>query len=229
MRNTPRLLISWALVAFLVGCSSSQQLTEVEKAKKISELRKEAKEQLEIYHQFATDPDGVNLDALQRYVELQQETTKVAPATCPVCFVYYGDGLRRLGLYYQNLVFAMENGLEKASPGEKAELQQKIAKYKEEMKGYFQRSNQQFQVYYMMCRRNNEPEDPETYLWVLRNCDVLEDYSGALHYLELYVANVNLTEEGKKNAEKLRIFYKEGQRRKEEESLRQELENPGKI
>jgi hypothetical protein len=102
-------------------------------------------------------------------------------------------------------------------------------KYKEEMKGYFQRSNQQFQVYYLMCRRNNEPEDPETYLWVLRNCDVLEDYSGALHYLELYVATVNLTEEGKKNAEKLRTYYKEGQRRKEEESLREELQNPGKI
>jgi hypothetical protein len=121
MRNIPHLLFSpsWVLVAFLLGCGSSEPLTEVEKAKRISELRKEAKEQLEIYHQSASDPDGVNLEALQRYVELQQETTKVAPATCPVCFIYYGDGLRRMGLYYQNLVIALEGGLETASPGEK--------------------------------------------------------------------------------------------------------------
>lgn len=221
--------VAAALVAFttvlIAGCSSNETLSPAEKAKRVTVLRKEAAEQLAIFSASADDPDGVDFDALSKYVELQGETTKIAPATCPLCFSNYAEALSRLGLYYNTLVRAAERDLKDASGQEKADLTERAARYRKKMNESFRESTRQFQNYFMSCRSNGQPVDPEMYRWALRNSEFLQDFHKAIYYLELYEANVTLTEEAKRNAEKLRASYRREIERQEEERLRRELDN----
>lgn len=221
--------ISWGLLPWLVavsvGCSSNEPLSEVEKARKIAQLRKQADEQLAIFQQSSGDPGGVDVDALLEYVRLQGETTRIAPATCPRCFAGYAAALSRLGLYYEELLRAYEEALETAPPDERPDMETKMERYREKMLESFRQSNNEFNKYYASCRRNNEPIDPETYIWVLRQCEKLKDYYRALHYLDLWVASVRLTPEQERSAERLRVSWEAEIQRLEEEKLRRELDN----
>jgi hypothetical protein len=214
------------LPAFLVsclGCGGTEPLNEVEKAKLITQKRKEAEDQLAIFLQSEQDAEGADVDALLRYVELWQETTKIAPATCPICYANYATALHRLGRYYETLVGAMATEMQKVQGAERADYESRIAAYRGKMLEAFSQSNQQFQNYFDTCAQNSQPVGADAYRYVLRNCEYLKDYNRAIYFLELFIQNVPLTEPGRKEAEKLKKDYQDELRRQQEEAFRKEL------
>lgn len=215
-----------SIIAFssVVGCGSSEPLDEVGKAKKIAQLRKQAEEQLAVFIQSSEDPDGVDFEALEKYVELHAETTRIAPATCPLCFAYYAEALSRLGLYYRTLVVAQEREIQSARGDEKARLEDRRARSRQQMLEAFRNSNRQFENYIQSCRATGQGVDPERYWWIVSNSEFLEDYTRALYYLDLYAANVSLSEPDKRNVEGLRASYLREKERLEEERMRLDLE-----
>jgi hypothetical protein len=205
-------------LALLAGCGGTagsryDDMTATEKAKELKKLRDQAEDQLAIYSQSA----GADLEALEKYVDLHRETTKIFPADCPMCFANYGAALSRLGLYYSTLVGKLEE--EKERSGATPELDTKIKKYRDLMTEKYQISNQQFEVYF----RGDEPVDPKAYYWVFRQYDALKNYRMALNYLNLYEANVTLGPDDKKNAAALRRDYEDAIRREEEQEFEREL------
>ena len=217
----PRRLSRLAILAgltLLAGCGGTSgsrydEMTATEKAKELKKLRDQAEDQLAIYSQSA----GADLEALEKYVDLHRETTKIFPADCPMCFANYGAALSRLGLYYNTLVGKLEE--EKEKSGATPELNAKIKKYRDLMTEKYQLSNQQFEVYF----RGDEPVDPKAYYWVFRQYDALKNYQMALNYLNLYEANVTLAPDDKKNAAALRRTYEDAIRREEEAEFEKEL------
>jgi len=222
--STRRLFLLVPLVgSILAGCGSPEPADVVEKAKRIHELRKEADDCWARWLQSQNNPDGPDLAALKRSIACHEETTRITPAACPVCFANHARGLTNLGAYYENQLRALEPKLESLSGDEKQELQAKIDEYREEMFKAFQLSNRQFENYFESARQTSTPVDPDFYRWVLFNCEFLRDFHKALYYLDLYVASVQLTDEGKKNAEHHRTSYQLEIKRQQEEKLRQDL------
>jgi hypothetical protein len=206
-----------------LGCSSAQPVTAVEKAKRIAELRREADEQYAVYRQSVNDPAGPDLAALKRSIECHEETTRIAPDTCPNCFARHAEGLTNLGRYYQGRLRPLEEELAKAEGGRKAQLEAEIAECRSAMTSAFARANRQFENYFEMSRGMNQPVNPDLYLPVMINCEFVKDYAKALYYLDLYAATVDLNDEGKKKADGLRAEWTSELRRAEEEKLREEL------
>lgn len=218
---SPRRLSRFVLLAGLAlipGCGGTvgsryEDMSATEKAKELKKLRDQAEDELALYSQSG----GSELEALERYVELHRETTQIFPADCPMCFANYGAALSRLGLYYSTLAGKLEE--EKEKSGGTPELDAKIKKYRDLMTEKYQLSNQQFEVYF----RGNEPVDPKAYYWVFRQYDALKNYRMALHYLDLYEANVTLAPDDRKNAAALRRSYEDEIRRGEEEEFEREI------
>ena len=221
MRNSIRsftLLVAVGVVLLAFGCGSKdyREMGAVEKAALITKLRTQSTEELKLVQQA----DGADLDALKRHVELEHQTTQVAPATCPLCYVRYAQALSRLGRYYNVLVGAFRKELEQAAPSERPLLEEKIERYRSEMLATFQRSNQQFEIYF----RSGEAIDPRAYEWVFGQYAAMKEYRQALFYLERFVANTTLTPEGRDNAKRLREAYENQVRLQEEAELMRELE-----
>lgn len=219
MRRALVVLLAW-LTSLGTGCGTTKDykdMTEVEKAAQITKLRKKAEEALSDFQRS----DGQDLESLQEYVELQRETTKVAPATCPLCFYNYAMGLSRLGLYYRDLaaLFEAEAG-KAASAGEKEEVLAKAAKYREEMRANMLLSNRQFEIYF----GSGEAIDPRAYSWVYRQCQELGDFANARRYLDRYLANVILDADDQKAADEIRRELDDQARRQLEDELRREME-----
>jgi len=214
-----------ALLSLLFGCKTSyDKMDEVEKAKLLHQLRKQAEEQLGRFQKSEEDPSGVDIDALLKYVELHKQTTEIAPSSCPNCFALYGQALGRLARYYQTLVEAFENDLKTAPPEEKPSIEAKIKKYRQEVVETLQRSNRQFQVYF---NNSGEIVNPYWYFWVVSQYEMLEDYRHAIFYLNLYAESFNLNEDQRKEVADLKKTYQEKQRRQEDADLRRELEDEG--
>jgi hypothetical protein len=212
-----------ALFVSAWGCGGNEPLNEVEKAKLITSKRKEAEDQLAIFLQSEQNAEGADFEALMRYVELWQETTKIAPATCPICYANYATALHRLGRYYEVVVGAMAQEMEKSEGAEKAALEAKGNEYRGKMLKAFEQSNQQFQNYFENCAQSSQPVGSDAYRYVLRNCEYLKDYNRALYFLELFIQNVPLNEPSRKEAESLRKSYQDELRRQQEEEFRKEL------
>jgi hypothetical protein len=221
-RRTHATITLISLISLFPGCSTSYDtMDEVEKAKLLHQLRKQADEQLGRFQKSEEDPSGVDIDALLKYVELHKKTTEVAPSSCPNCFALYGQALGRLARYYQTLVEAFEMDLKSAPSQEKPAIEAKIKKYRQEMVESFQRSNRQFQVYF----NSGEIVNPYWYFWVVSQYEVLQDYRRAIYYLNLYAGSYNLTEDQKREVAQLKKTYETKQRQKEDEDLQRELED----
>ena len=224
-RQPTALIITSLFLALLLGCSTPyEKMSEVERARLLTQLRKEADEYLGRFKKSEEDPNGVDIDSLMKYVDLHRQTTEIAPTSCPLCFARYGQALGFLAGYYRDLVAAFEKELKTASPKEKPVLEAKIKKYRQEMIETFQRSNRHFQVYF----NTNEAVDPFWYYWVVGQYEMLQDYRRAIYYLDLYAGGFPLNENQKKEVAQLRKTYQEEERRKEEEDLRRELEKEEK-
>jgi tetratricopeptide (TPR) repeat protein len=215
----PLLLFSLGLWILPTGCESGPeyaQMTEKEKAAKIKDLREEAERQKALYSQ------SNDLAALESYVDLERESTKVSPTSCGFCFFRYGAALSRLGLYWKTLsaTFTRDVDEKDLAPAEKAEYEAKASKYRDLAKEYFAKSNEQIQIYLT----SGEPVDPQAYEWLAKQYDELGDYQKALYYLDQLAANVPLSAEDKRNVEALRKRYEELKRRQEEAEFEREIE-----
>jgi hypothetical protein len=213
------LQVAVGCVLLAIGCGGPdlRDMDAVQKASLITTLRTESIDQLALFEQS----DGADLDALKKHVELERETTQVAPATCPICYVRYAKALSRLGRYYDELVGAFRKELSRAAPAEHLVLEGKIARYRKEKLRLFKLSNKQFEAYF----RSGEAIDPRAYQWVFRQYQAMGDYGYALFYLEQFVANTTLTHDGTRQARRLKLAFEEQVRRQEEEELMRELES----
>lgn len=214
-----------AVALSVAGCGSSEPMDEATIAQLITQKRKEADRQFGLFRQSSEDPRGVDIDALKRYVELHGETTKLAPDTCPLCYQRYGDALHRLGLYYRTLVEALEEEAKRtADPEEQADLKERAEKARKEMLNAFRSSTLQLENYFNLCRLMGQPVDPLMYYGVVLNSENVRDYNRALYYLDLYMANTDLTEDDQRRAKELRKEYLRERNRLAEDRLREELD-----
>ncbi|MBI4601101.1 MAG: hypothetical protein HY721_03985 [Planctomycetes bacterium] len=207
-------------LCLLAGCGGPpdyRNMTEVAKAALITKLRKEAEEH---FAHVILDPS--DLDELKKYVDCHRETTRIAPGSCPRCYLNYGVAMTRLGRYYETLLAAAENELQKTTvPAEKAALAAHAARYRKEMRDAWDLSNRQFEVYF----RGGEAVDPRYYFWVYTQCLALGDYRRAREYLDGYLANMDFpSPEDRQAAEAVRAQLQEQIERQDEEEIRRELE-----
>jgi hypothetical protein len=167
----------------------------IERAKRISRLRADAKKWWEAFVRSEGRSEGPDIEALERCAELYGEVAKVDPTACPNCYLDYGAALSRLGLYYETLVVAMRAQLESAEGRDRDELRQKTDGYVEVYKDYYRQSNRQFDIY---LRSFPGPIQPKVYEWLINQCKALEDWDRALYYLSYFERDVALNDEGKK-------------------------------
>ncbi len=219
--------VAFALGLFL-GCRSQDAyLDEHEKAKRLQVLRKKADDALARFVASNEDPKGADLDALLEYAELEGATTKLLPRGCPSCYSRYALALRRVGRYYETLALAYEQEAARASPAERGKLEAKAGDSRKRMLEYLAESRRQFENYITTSRGDGQWVDPEAYREIFEISDQLKDFRRALYYLDLYTANVVLTEQDKRNAERLRESYVRELAREEEEKLRRALKEGG--
>jgi hypothetical protein len=217
---TRRLILTLlVLLAAIPGCGGSSKYADLDpygRATLITELRRKSDKEYEVYIQSG----GGKLEALEESVRLEEETTKIDPATCPGCFYRHGRRLKDLAGYYRILVAKFAEERAKTPPGERAELESKIEKYTRLTEDLMQQSVGQLERYV----RAGEPLDPEAYYALVVQCDALKDYERALHYLDLYEANVALGPEAKKNADIHRRRWMDARNRRNMEDLEKQLE-----
>lgn len=226
MRFQPRRALLAAVLSSLglwlfLGCRSQDPLLdEQEKAKRVQVLRRRADEALARFVASNDDPKGADLESLMEYAELEGETTKLLPSTCPSCYQRHAVALLRVGRYYETLALAYDQEASRASASEKRKFQAKAEDARKQALEYFANSRRQFENYLLTSRNNSQWVDPDAYRVLFQICEQLKDYQRALRYLDLYTANVVLTDQDKRNAEELRQAYLREIQKQEEERLR---------
>jgi len=219
-------LLHLCLVALLstFGCEGTpnpRDLDAEQKAKLVTKLQKEAQKCLDDFQRKAGDVNGVDVADLLCYRDRMREITEVmGPSEYPNGYANYADALTRVGLYYDTLVQALQNELEKAPPAEAPALKVRIQKNREEALRHFRMSNNQLSIY---LQNQTGPIDPRAYQGALGNCVKLEDWQGAKENLMNLIASGSLTEASKAEAKELLKEYEERRRRKDEEELEREL------
>ena len=206
------------LPLLLLGCVGRPNLTEIDKARLIKAKRSEA---MDVLTKFKAGRER-DLDLLERYVKLQQETTEIAPSTCPRCWAAFGEALSMLGWYYYEIYGDVLEEAETAPPAQKAKLLAEARSYKAEWQKYFTISNQAYETHF---RSRDVPSvHPYAYERVMRHCEIMENYERALYYLEKYIDSYpifygQLEEPNRQKLEKLRRLYKEELQRQKERGL----------
>jgi hypothetical protein len=210
----------------LPGCVGRAKLDEIGKAKIINEKRHDARDYLAKFK--ATD--SKDLDSLERYVRLQQETTEIAPATCPNCWASFGEALSMLGWYHWLKYSELEDESEGAKGRQSAEIQAQADKEKSEWVKNFTLSNQAFETFF---RDPSVPyKHPYFFERVMRHYELLGNYERAIYYLQKYEESYpfflrKMEEPERKRVDKLRRLYKQEAQRQKERGVRGESEEEG--
>jgi hypothetical protein len=214
-----------ALFLAASGCGSApdyQNMSEQEKAKLVAKKRKAADDAWTTFLRSENNPDGIDLESLEKFTRLHKETTEIYPGACPRCYGNYAQGLRALGRYYWVLREKNKDDLRSAPPEARPAIEANIVRYDEKVKSYYREANRQLEMYF----RLETGVDPTTYQWALQQYEELGDYRQALHYLDLFLASApRLTEDDQAKLDRARqqfLAKLERQRQKEiEDELRQ--------
>lgn len=207
-------LAAFVFLVLLPGCVGSTKLNEIEKARLVNQKRKEARDVL-----VRIKADGArDLQLLERYVQLHQETTEILPSTCPRCWAAYGESLSMIGFYYWYIYEDVLDDIERASPEDLARLEAEAVEYEEEWRHQFTISNQAYEAHF------RDPTvravHPYTYERVMRHHELMEDFQSALYYLQRCIdSHPRLNDMGRKKYEKLRRLYKREVARQKERAL----------
>jgi tetratricopeptide (TPR) repeat protein len=206
-----------ALAAILCAGCAPEKLSDTDKARLIKEKRLEARDLLAKFRAS----DGQDLDSLKRYVEVQKETTDIAPETCPKCWASYGEGLSFIGYYYWNLYNDAIEDLDKAGPEEEPGLKAKTVKLKRLWVKYFEDSNRAYKAHF--SSGDVSVVHPFSYERVMRHNELLGNYEMAIYYLEKCLESYPLVRDmdgpTRERFETLRRLYKrEAARQKEDQA-----------
>ena len=198
------------------GCRQTPPSTDVEIARRIHDLREEAKA---CFLEYKAS-DYADIEALECYTARHRETTELMPLPerCAMCYRNYAYGLRLLGIYYFERREDAENELERATGARAEELRNDIAAYRGKVRHYFSLSNQQLERYFRTDRI-----DPQTWDWASQQYAELGDFKRALRYLNLVSRNDTLRESDRRTLEARRRYYLSELDRKNWERLKDEL------
>jgi hypothetical protein len=210
---------------WLAGCVGNTKLDEIQKAKLIREKRREAADWLAKFKAS----DSQDLDPLERYVRLQQETIEIAPSTCPNCHAAYGEALSMLGWYYWEDYSSLLDEAESASPQKARQLRAEADQVKEEWVKYFTLSNNYLEGFFRDPTVPNK--HPYFYERVMRHYQLMENYERALYYLQKYEENYppfmgRMEEPARQRVEELRRFYRQESQRQKERGVKVEEKRP---
>lgn len=185
----------------------------VEKARELRRLREGADD---CYARFVRS-NGEALEELECFAEKHRQTTDLLSlADCPDCYLNYARGLRLLGNYYRTLERKLEGELEDVSGSRSSVLAEKRREAEEKVRHYYTRSNEVFDRYF------TARPGGIAYLWASRNAAELEDYDGALDYLDRYVRS--LESPGERQRESIEEYRKRLEKLLEAKSFEREQE-----
>lgn len=202
------------VTALTTSCESTapiSELTEVERARRIAELRKESKLWFE---KFRESEGASDFDALRRHTDLEKETTDLAMGTCPFCFFRYGVALQRLGNFH------FRNGLDLGRHDElPPELQKKQNEYFSLARERYRDSIRSLEVFVQQSPR--DPEVVTSLFEIMKNYDMIGDYERALVYLDRFREEYfeKLDETSKKELLSIRDTLEKRLYEKEEDQL----------
>ena len=230
MRSAPRAVFSFAVLIVPVllivsGCGAPdpRDMDEIERARTIADLRKKADD---AWGRFVADPE--DYESLDEFANLHEETTTIAPRSCPRCFFNFGLAVRRVGNYWRGLAQDAARDLDDAEtpdPAREAEFDQ----YLQNAKEAYVKSNRAFTVFL----RQSGPDRARrarAYFQMIDNYVGLEDYSSALHYLEIF--EQSLEPENTASRKAIVDIRQELQQRlllQEEKMLQGELDNEAEF
>lgn len=211
----------------LAGCGSTGKgdlstLSAVEKAQRVTSLRKEANICLQRFVSSEGAEEGIDLDALLCYVDKLKITTKIYPnvSLCSSCYAQYGEALRMLGGYYRTLSLKQAELAARADSERQASLKKLSAQNSEKSKLNYRLAMQQFNVHVRSGQVLN---------WVYwKGFEVsarLERYSIALDYLKGFERNNTLDRDDKKKLGKWREWTDKRIKKQLRDRVREELEN----
>ena len=209
-----------ALFIQLPGCGAldPKEMSEIERARKIAELREKASDQWDI---FVTDP--TNYEALKEFAQLHEETTKIAPGTCPRCFLRYAFAARSVGNYWRGLAEDIANDLDDSDVPD-PQLDEQFNEYITNAKESYVKSNRAFDVFFRQA--GPDPGRVNAYFAMVDNYAGLEDYSSALYYLDLFEQRLDPKDQAnQREVEKIRQGLQQRLLFQEEKMLEGELDD----
>jgi tetratricopeptide (TPR) repeat protein len=153
-------------------------LSDLEKALRIKENRKEARDILE---KFKAGGEK-DLKLLEEYTALHRKNTEIAPETCPKCWAEYGEALSMLGFKFWSDSQDLLDQIKKAEHPPTEDLQVKAKELTAKWAEHFKKSNQSYETYFRLA--DTQSIHPYAYERVMRHWELLGNYERALSYLE---------------------------------------------
>ena len=171
-------LTTIACVGVSLGCQQPKY-NEIERARIVKEKRLDARDLLAKYREGKEE----DIDILEEYVQLQKDTTDLLPATCPLCWASYGEGLSMLGWWwYHQWEAATEDADTEKNPARARALQAEAEETHEKWLSYFEQSNEAMEKYFRSP--DSGPPHPYTIERVMRHYELMGNFVRALYYLE---------------------------------------------